>query len=69
MGFKEEVDKILRLIRNKSKNHIQTLLFSATLPEWIMSLSKNYLTKDHKVVTMVPSEENSCSKTIKHYKL
>ena len=69
MGFKEEVDKILKFIKAKTSNSVQTLLFSATLPGWIMGLSKNYLAKDHKVVSMIPSQQNSCPKTIKHYKV
>jgi superfamily II DNA/RNA helicase len=54
MGFKDDVDKILKYIRSKSNSVHQTLLFSATLPEWIMNLSKNYLKPDHKVVNMIP---------------
>lgn len=69
MGFKDDVDKILKHIKSKSKSIHQTLLFSATLPEWIVSLSKNYLKKDHKVVNMIPNSENLCSTTIKHYKI
>lgn len=69
MGFKEDVDKILGHIRSKSNSVHQTLLFSATLPEWITNLSRNYLKPSHKVVNMIPNTENLCSTTIKHYKI
>jgi ATP-dependent RNA helicase DDX21 len=69
MGFKDDVDKILKFLQSKSKSPHQTLLFSATLPEWIMSLSKKYLKPNHKVINMIPLSENSCSTTIKHYKM
>ena len=39
MGFKEELDKILR----STPDHKQTLLFSATFPKEVELISKNYL--------------------------
>ena len=55
MGFKEEVDKILKFIKAKTSSQVQTLLFSATLPPWIITLCQSYLSKDHKVVNRIPS--------------
>ena len=68
-GFKEDIDKILRLIKEQSKAKIQVLLFSATLPSWINDIIGTYLSPDHKICNMIQSSENSCSKTISHYKL
>jgi len=39
MGFKEELDKILR----STPDHKQTLLFSATFPKEVEQISRNYL--------------------------
>lgn len=64
------MDKILKQIKESSKSYqVQTLLFSATLPDWIVTLSRVYLMPNHKVVNMIAQQSNSCSTTIKHYKV
>tara|TARA_A100000164_G_scaffold275228_1_gene247214 strand:- start:48 stop:1244 length:1197 start_codon:yes stop_codon:yes gene_type:complete len=45
MGFEDQVEKILKYMPNKR----QTLLFSATIPERISKLSKNYLNSPHRI--------------------
>ena len=40
MGFKEDMDWILEQVTNPER---QTMLFSATLPDWIRRLSRQYL--------------------------
>lgn len=35
LGFKEDVEKILANIKEKSPKDVQILLFSATVPKWV----------------------------------
>lgn len=42
-GFKEEVEKIYRYIKDNAPKRTQNLLFSATIPPWLESLSETYL--------------------------
>jgi len=48
MGFIEDIEKILKSIKNENK---QTLLFSATMPDPIIALTKKYM-KNPKLVTI-----------------
>lgn len=40
VGFQEDVEKILERLPQKR----QSMMFSATMPSWILKLSRNYLT-------------------------
>lgn len=43
MGFKEDIDKILKKVKETTTSPPQFLLFSATVPAWIKALANNYL--------------------------
>ena len=44
LGFDEDIEKIIRYIRNdKEEEPIQTVLFSATFPDWILKIARKYL--------------------------
>ncbi|VDM17600.1 unnamed protein product [Hydatigera taeniaeformis] len=65
MGFSADVEKILsRVYESEAKP--QTLLFSATLPQWVSKISKNYVSPDCKYVTLVSKEEARTADTVEH---
>jgi len=35
LGFKEDVERILSIVRQQCKRDIQICLFSATMPDWV----------------------------------
>lgn len=39
MGFKEDIEKILKAARKDCKNKIQISLFSATVPKWVREVA------------------------------
>jgi ATP-dependent RNA helicase DeaD len=59
MGFKDELDKILA-VTPKEK---QTLLFSATFPQEVESIARNYM---HKPVELTSGQKNKGSDQVSH---
>ena len=41
-GFKEDCEKIMKAVKDKSKG-LQVLLFSATIPKWVKVISEQFL--------------------------
>lgn len=70
MGFKEEIEKILAAVgfnENEEKGkHPQTLLFSATVPDWVKRISTTYMAHDKVIVDMVESEDQKASTDVRH---
>ena len=60
MGFKEELDGILE----SAPENKQALLFSATMPDEVERIAKNYM-KDAEVITV--GERNSGSDNVEHF--
>lgn len=51
MGFVDDVELLLNAVEDRSD--VQTLLFSATTPNWINSIAKKFLKPDHKRIDLV----------------
>lgn len=43
LGFKEDVENIMRAIKEKAPKDIQVLLFSATVPIWVKRMAEEFL--------------------------
>ncbi|CAD7703689.1 unnamed protein product [Ostreobium quekettii] len=67
MGFVDDVELILNGVGDRSG--VQTLLFSATLPTWVKTVTTRFLKKDHKVVDLVGTQKLKASSTVKHLAL
>jgi ATP-dependent RNA helicase DeaD len=59
MGFKKDIDTILQ----KTPENKQTLLFSATMPQDVLKISKNYMQKPHIIEV---AKRNEGSKNVTH---
>jgi len=55
MGFREPIDRIMEDIPRE--NEPQTLLFSATIPEWVKGLANKYLKEDYILVDLVVEDK------------
>eukprot|EP00958_Prasinococcus_capsulatus_P014644 scaffold1541_cov418-Prasinococcus_capsulatus_cf.AAC.2 len=64
MGFVEDVETILGAVSDASK--VQTLLFSATLPQWAKDLSRRFFRSHQKMVDLVGDERMKASSTVRH---
>ncbi|KAI9076706.1 hypothetical protein K1719_041346 [Acacia pycnantha] len=64
MGFVEDVELILGKVEDVSK--VQTLLFSATLPSWVKSISMKFLKSSKKTADLVGNEKMKASTNVRH---
>jgi len=65
MGFEEDVESILSNL-NKAEITVQTLLFSATIPEWINTLIEKYLREERRLVDLVSNQVQQSSRDVEH---
>ena len=56
--------EVLTSITDDYKNNPQTLLFSATMPEWARKTSQKYLKPDCKKIDLMKDDDNQTSKTV-----
>ncbi|KAJ4843899.1 hypothetical protein Tsubulata_047955, partial [Turnera subulata] len=64
MGFVEDVELILGKVQDVSK--VQTLLFSATLPDWVKNISTRFLKPTKKTIDLVGNERMKASTNVRH---
>ncbi|XP_027367878.1 DEAD-box ATP-dependent RNA helicase 7 [Abrus precatorius] len=64
MGFVEDVELILGKVENVSK--VQTLLFSATLPDWVKHIAGKFLKPDKKTADLVGNTKMKASTNVRH---
>ncbi|CAK8573615.1 unnamed protein product [Lathyrus sativus] len=64
MGFFEDVELILGKVRNVGK--VQTLLFSATLPDWVKHIAKKFLKPDKETADLVGDTKMKASTSVRH---
>ena len=70
IGFQKEIDSIIDRIKySSSENKTQVILFSATVPTWVKNTSKDFMSKDRKVVDLVHTGEIQTSTSVSHYKI
>lgn len=65
-SFELDIEKIFAEIYSSEERMIQTLLFSATFPPWVDSISAKYQEKNCEIVDLV-SQSAEIPSTIKHY--
>ncbi|KAJ3386767.1 Nucleolar RNA helicase 2 [Lobulomyces angularis] len=73
IGFAESMDKILQhVIEQKKKigaeaqTH-QTLLFSATVPEWVKECIGKYMKAERVTIDLIGNEKYKASETVQHF--
>ncbi|KAL8049777.1 hypothetical protein ABFX02_06G041400 [Erythranthe guttata] len=64
MGFVEDVELILGKVEDASQ--VQTLLFSATLPDWVKHIAAKFLKRDKKTADLVGNEKMKASTSVRH---
>ncbi|KAJ2474597.1 hypothetical protein EV174_005570 [Coemansia sp. RSA 2320] len=65
IGFKDDMEKVLRCIQEqRSGAAYQTLLFSATVPEWVNQVAREFMRPDHKKIDLIGSQKLKTSETI-----
>lgn len=65
-GFEEDIEEIFRAVKTETNSKFQTILFSATFPEWIKQISERYQEKNCTTVDLIGSTE-LVPETIRHF--
>lgn len=68
-GFQEDIERIFEYIEKKAAKKTQNLLFSATIPPWVVQLSKKYLSPERKYIDLIKDADMKTSKTVEHLSL
>ncbi len=66
LGFKEDVEKIMYTIKEKSPKDLQVLLFSATVPRWVKNIAENFLSPQFEMIDLAQNLKNKTSRTVNH---
>lgn len=67
MGFKEDIEKMLNKATEViDKKDLQVCLFSATLPDWIDDVARQYMKDNLKLVDLAQDLTNKTSKNVSH---
>uniref|UniRef100_A0A0D6QTU2 RNA helicase n=1 Tax=Araucaria cunninghamii TaxID=56994 RepID=A0A0D6QTU2_ARACU len=64
MGFVEDVENILGKVEDVSK--VQTLLFSATMPNWVKQIAARFFKPDRKTADLVGDDKMKASRSVRH---
>ncbi|XP_004496646.1 DEAD-box ATP-dependent RNA helicase 7 [Cicer arietinum] len=64
MGFVQDVELILGKVKNVE--NVQTLLFSATLPDWVKNIAVRFLKPDKKTADLVGNTKMKASTSVRH---
>lgn len=64
MGFVDDVELILGAV--KDKNSVQTLLFSATMPDWVKGIAQRFQKPNKKIIDLVGTSKLKASDSVKH---
>ena len=67
MGFAEQVEEILSVAYKKdSEDNPQTLLFSATCPQWVYDVARKYMKSKYEQVDLVGKWTQKAATTVEH---
>lgn len=64
MGFVDDVELILGHVEDAST--VQTLLFSATMPDWVKKIASRFLKEEKDTVDLVGEEKMKASASVRH---
>lgn len=66
LGFKEDIEEILRFVKRQCKNDLQVCLFSATIPTWVRSVANYHMKQNARVVDLALELKNKTAKKVQH---
>lgn len=71
IGFQEAIEKIINfVVKNlKSKEKLQFLLFSATIPTWVREIADHFLSEEAKTIDLIKNNDIKTSVGVEHLAL
>ena len=64
LGFKEDVETIMRTIKAAGPRDLQCLMFSDTVPKWVHQIAAMFLKPTYGLIDLVSNLKNKTSKTV-----
>jgi len=66
LGFKEDVEHIMKTIKEHGPQSLQALMFSATVPGWVHKIASFFLKPGYQMIDLVSNLKNKTSRTVQH---
>lgn len=66
LGFKEDIEHIMKTIKMADPKGLQALMFSATVPKWVHQIATMFLKPGYQTVDLVSNLKNKTSRTVQH---
>lgn len=67
LGFKEDVERILKQTKDECTRDLQICLFSATIPDWVKSIAQEHMKTDFRVIDLAKDLKERTAKHINHF--
>ena len=66
LGFKEDIENILSVVRKQKVNDLQICLFSATVPAWVRDVAREHKKKNLVSVDLAQDLKNKTARKVQH---
>eukprot|EP01130_Rhizamoeba_saxonica_P004698 TRINITY_DN1909_c0_g1_i1.p1 TRINITY_DN1909_c0_g1~~TRINITY_DN1909_c0_g1_i1.p1 ORF type:complete len:448 (-),score=116.86 TRINITY_DN1909_c0_g1_i1:148-1491(-) len=66
MGFRDSIEIVMGYF-DRENNKIQTLLYSATIPQWVKQMASQYLQENYIIVDLIGNSKVQTSKGVEHF--
>ncbi|CAI2364260.1 unnamed protein product [Moneuplotes crassus] len=66
MGFAEDIETIMKSLKEKTNTKQQFILFSATIPDWFKNTAENYMEEDYLYINLAENLKNKTPRNVTH---
>ena len=66
MGFQEDIECIYENIDEQGQHKVQNLLFSATMPPWVLEIAENFMAKGYEFLDLLKDVVLKTPTTVEH---
>lgn len=69
IGFKEKITDIIQKLKFSNNARLQFLLFSATVPQWVKTTAREFMSDDIYYIDMVKDSEHKTATGVRHLRM
>ena len=69
IGFKEKITDIIKKLKSAGNTRLQFLLFSATIPPWVKTTAREFMSDDIYYIDMVKDSEHKTATGVQHLRM
>ena len=66
LGFKEDIEDILRFVKRQCIHELQICLFSATIPGWVRQVANYHMKEKTRIIDLALDLKNKTAKKVQH---